>query len=211
MTDRLKYIGRFQVLCGNVPRINEDLEYQISSVVDLHNGTRYVVPTGESIEIVLDDTANCILITSDNPVKVTTDSNDNTTPVQFSVDTVTNRLTTSTDIFAYTSQPITLTSGGTLPDPLVSGTTYYAIGYSKNELLLASSINDAQSGTAIDITDTGTGTHSLNREDTYSRSINEQAQSTQVLLTSVNAKRITIANSTGNQAIIKFYAYRTAN
>lgn len=211
MTDRLKYTGRFQVLSGNVPRINEDLDYQINSVVDLHNGTRYAVPTNESVEITLSDTANCILITSDNPVKVTTDSNDNTSPVQFSVDTATNRLTAASDIFAYTTQPITLTTGGTLPDPLATATTYYAIGYSSNELLLATSAANAQAGIAIDITDTGTGVHSLHREDTYTRSIDEQAQSTQILLTSVNAKRITIRNTTGNDAVVKFYAYRSAS
>lgn len=211
MTNRLSYVGRFQILSGNVPRINEELEYRISSVIDLHNGTRYAIDTGNSVEIVLSDPANCILITSDNPVKVTTDSNDITTPIQFSVDTATNRLTTATDVFAYTTQPITLSTGGTLPDPLQVNTTYYAIGYSRNELLLAASESDAQAGTAIDITDTGMGTHSLNREDTYTRSIDEQAQSTQILLTSVNAKRITIRNTTGNQAIVKFYAYRVAS
>ncbi len=211
MSNRLKYTAIFQVLDGNVPRINEGLEYQINNVVDLHNGTRYVIPNTDSVEIVLSDSANCILITSDNPVKVTTDSNDVTTPVQFSVDTATNRLTTASDVFSYTSQPITLTSGDTLPAPLQTNTTYYAIGYSRNELLLATSVANAQSGTSIDITDTGTGTHTLNREDTYTRSIDEQAQSTQILLTSVNAKRITIRNTSGNQAVVKFYAYRTAN
>lgn len=49
-------------------------------------------------------------------------------------------------------------AGGALPAGL-SATTYYAIRSSDSACKLATSVADAVAGTAVDITDAGTGTH----------------------------------------------------
>lgn len=53
------------------------------------------------------------------------------------------------------------TSAADLPDPLVVDTIYWAIRDSENHIKVATSKANALAGTAIDITDTGTGTHKV--------------------------------------------------
>lgn len=60
-----------------------------------------------------------------------------------------------------TGTPIKFTSSGTLPAGLVAGTQYYAINASSTTIKVASSLANAQAGTQIDITDTGSGTHTI--------------------------------------------------
>ncbi|MBA7584725.1 hypothetical protein ES708_26682 [subsurface metagenome] len=48
-----------------------------------------------------------------------------------------------------------------MPDPLVVDTVYYAIKTSENHIKVATSKANAFAGTAIDITDQGTGTHTV--------------------------------------------------
>lgn len=71
-----------------------------------------------------------------------------------------NILTVSTD-FEYTGHKLILSSTGTLPAPLQINTPYYIIYVSDTEIKLSESIDDAFDGIAINITDYGTGTHSL--------------------------------------------------
>jgi hypothetical protein len=52
---------------------------------------------------------------------------------------------------------VTVSSTTTLPSPLVAGTTYYVVSASG----LTCKLSATQGGTAIDITDTGTGTHTI--------------------------------------------------
>jgi hypothetical protein len=210
MSTTFKYEARVLLLENNQTRVREDLKFQINNTVDLHNGTRYTIQNNSQTEIVLDDQANVILITSTQPVKVVTDSDDTDNLVQFSVDTASDMVNTALDVFPYTTQPFTLTTEGTLPAPLSTDTTYYAISYSTNQFLIASSASDAQSGTQIDITSIGTGVSRVQFLDSYDRGIREQAQSKQFLLTDVNAKRITIINDSGAPTSVKLYAYRTA-
>jgi hypothetical protein len=54
------------------------------------------------------------------------------------------------------------TTSGTLPAGLSTGTDYYYIRVSDSTFKLASSYANAIAGTAVDITDTGSGTHTLN-------------------------------------------------
>ncbi len=56
------------------------------------------------------------------------------------------------DILYFTVEP-----GGVLPSPLVAGTPYYVIPVSSGVIKLASSLANAQLGTAITLTTTGTG------------------------------------------------------
>lgn len=56
---------------------------------------------------------------------------------------------------------VVLTTTGTLPAGLSPATTYFVISVTGDTLKLATTYNNAQSSTAIDITDTGTGVHTI--------------------------------------------------
>ncbi len=60
-----------------------------------------------------------------------------------------------------TGDEIKLTTTGTIPGGLVSGTVYYAISASSTTLRVATSLVNAKAGTAIDITSAGTGILSI--------------------------------------------------
>jgi hypothetical protein len=60
-----------------------------------------------------------------------------------------------------TGTRVRVASDNLLPAPLTLATTYYAIAGDATHIQLAASLADAQAGTAIDLTDAGTGTHSL--------------------------------------------------
>lgn len=79
---------------------------------------------------------------------------------------------TGTDIMTYTSTAnipsniltgtrVMLTTTTTLPAPLATATDYYVIRVSDTTFKLATSYANAIAGTAIDITTTGTGTHTI--------------------------------------------------
>jgi hypothetical protein len=79
---------------------------------------------------------------------------------------------TGTDIMTYTSTAnipsniltgtrVSLTTTTTLPAPLATATDYYVIRVSDTTFKLATSYANAIAGTAIDITTTGTGTHTI--------------------------------------------------
>lgn len=59
-----------------------------------------------------------------------------------------------------TGMPVTFTSGAP-PAPLVDSTVYYIIRASATTVKLATTLANAQNGTAIDITTQGTGNHTL--------------------------------------------------
>jgi len=61
-----------------------------------------------------------------------------------------------------TATAITLTTTGTLPTGLALATTYYVIKVSETSIKLATSANNANAGTAIDITGQGAGVHTIN-------------------------------------------------
>lgn len=60
-----------------------------------------------------------------------------------------------------TGMPITLTTTGTLPTGLATGTTYYVYLESDTEIKLASSTTNLTSATYVTFSDDGTGTHSI--------------------------------------------------
>jgi len=70
-------------------------------------------------------------------------------------------LTVSTD-FEYTGHKLRFTTTGTLPAPLQIDTDYYAVYVNATTIRLAESLDDAFANNYIDITDAGTGTHTLN-------------------------------------------------
>lgn len=59
--------------------------------------------------------------------------------------------------------PLRVTTTGTLPSPLATGTNYWVIRVDANTIQLATSRANALAGTQIDITTTGSGTHTLDR------------------------------------------------
>ena len=61
-----------------------------------------------------------------------------------------------------TGTRVRLTTSGTLPAGLATATDYYVIKMSDTTFELATSFGNATAGTQIDITDTGTGTHTVN-------------------------------------------------
>lgn len=73
----------------------------------------------------------------------------------------------STDVITPTAmtlsnyQAVTLTTTGTLPAGLATSTTYYVSGATGSTFKLATTLANAIAGTTIDITTTGTGTHSV--------------------------------------------------
>jgi len=85
------------------------------------------------------------------------------------IDTGTEIITIPFDLTLYTATSVVFTTSGVAPTGLTASTTYYIIRLSNTTIQLASSRANAISGTAINITATGSGTHTITRElDTYS-------------------------------------------
>jgi len=61
----------------------------------------------------------------------------------------------------FTSQAVKFTSSGTLPAGLTANVTYFLIYVSATTFKVATTIANANAGTAINITDAGTGTHTI--------------------------------------------------
>lgn len=76
----------------------------------------------------------------------------------FTADATTDLLTFSTTARMVTGQSVTLTnSGGALPGGLATSTTYYIIIISSTTIKLATTLQNARAGAAIDLTTNGTG------------------------------------------------------
>ncbi len=78
----------------------------------------------------------------------------------FTVNTTTDQATCSSHGYS-NGEPIVVTSSTTLPAPLAESTEYYVIYVDANTFQIAETYGDAVDGVAIDLTDTGTGTHSV--------------------------------------------------
>lgn len=75
------------------------------------------------------------------------------------VDPATDQITVTSNDWLHTGQPVALTGAG-LPTGL-SATTYYVIRVSATVIKLATSVDNANQGTAVDITLDGTGNATL--------------------------------------------------
>lgn len=75
------------------------------------------------------------------------------------VDASTNEITVAANDSFITGAAVVLTTTGTLPAGLSLATTYYVIRVSSTVFKLATNLANAVAGTAIDITDQGSGTH----------------------------------------------------
>ncbi len=85
------------------------------------------------------------------------------TNLTFTAVAATDTLTTGTHGMIVTAGPFQLSTTGTLPAGTDSTTFYYAIVASSTTIKLALTPALAKAGTAVDITDAGTGTHTLVR------------------------------------------------
>ena len=89
------------------------------------------------------------------------------------IDDATDIITLDTSKLQYQSgDRVTLTTTGTLPSGLSLATNYFVIPYQRKtnpRILLASTLANALAGTAIDLTDSGSGTHTVikNAEPRY--------------------------------------------
>lgn len=75
------------------------------------------------------------------------------------VDIATEQITVTNDIATCTE--LQFSSTGAVPSPLVAGTIYYAIRVDATHIKVATTPVNAAAGTAIDLTDVGSGTHTL--------------------------------------------------
>lgn len=109
----------------------------------------FVVPNGGTNEFRLSQLNNGLIWSNGTSV--------------FTVDTSTDILTVTNSAFFQTGVPVTLTTTGTLPSPLLTSVTYFAIRLAgTTQIRLATSLQNALNGIAIDITTTGTGDHTIN-------------------------------------------------
>jgi hypothetical protein len=100
----------------------------------------------------------------------------------FTANAGTDVMTTPSGSLPITGIPVILTTTGTLPAGLTTGTIYYVINASATTFKLATNSDNAFTGTAIDITDTGTGTHTVTTVDpgTITHVIQDAKTSTKV-------------------------------
>jgi hypothetical protein len=85
------------------------------------------------------------------------------TGLTYTANATTNELTTASAHGLVTGSRLRLV-GGTLPTPTVTGTDYYAIVSSTTVLRLATTLANAQAGTAIDLSDAGSGALTLTEQ-----------------------------------------------
>jgi hypothetical protein len=79
------------------------------------------------------------------------------------INTGTNIINLVIDHGLQTGDPVVITTSGTMPTPLVSGTIYYAIRVAIQTIKLAESVSHAHNGTEIDIQSQGAGEGSPHR------------------------------------------------
>ena len=113
------------------------------------------------------------------------------------VDTTTDEITIASHEL-HTTEPVRVSSTDTLPAPLIAGTTYYAINVDANTIQLAASVADAESGTDIDLTTVGVGTHTIQAYNVdpdviqLAASVADAQSGTEINLTSVGVGTHTI-------------------
>lgn len=104
----------------------------------------------------------------------------------FTADAGTDILTPASMVYA-DFQAVTLTTTGTLPAGLNTSTTYYVFASTATTFKLASTLANAIAGTAIDITSTGSGTHT-------------------VVATQINSVKKFVQDTTVTSSNFRFYA-----
>ena len=210
MTQNLKVSGYIKVLESGQARVNEPIAYTISNLVSIHNGTRYSIASGATEEITIpDESVDFIYISSDQSIRVAYDLDTSNPSTTFSVDASTDIITNAANKYFYTGLPVILTTTTTLPAGLALSTTYYYISRGALRGQLATSESNAEAGTQIDITDTGTGVHTITSSTAmYSFQIDEFAYGTLFMVAGTNTRKIYIKNPSSAAAEVYLWAYR---
>lgn len=83
------------------------------------------------------------------------------TSVTFTASELTNALTLASGVGWQTGMQVYVSSSGTLPAPLSANTAYYWVRNSETTGNIATSYDNAAEGTIVDLSDAGTGTHTI--------------------------------------------------
>lgn len=83
-----------------------------------------------------------------------------------SLDDATEELTLTGHDF-YTAERVKMTTTGTVPTGFSTSTTYYVIKVDANTIKLATTLENAYDGTAVNFTGSGSGTHTVTLEGPY--------------------------------------------
>lgn len=148
---------------GATNRANQDTFPLYKTLWDAISDTYAPVSTGRGASAVADFAANKTLTLTRSLGRVLAGANPNfNSALTFTADSTTERLTVSSTSTLPTGTPVLVSnSGGALPSPLAANTVYYAINVSGTTLSLATSVDNAEAGTAINLTNNGSGTNSL--------------------------------------------------
>lgn len=103
---------------------------------------------------------------------------------EFTADESTDLLTVPNVEFLHTGDEVAFATTNALPSPLMTSTPYYVIQISSTTIKVASSLNNAHAGTAIDITTNGTGIQTIFSTLTTRTNGQYVGQEKEVLLTS---------------------------
>lgn len=148
----VSFISINEVHLYNTLQTVRPLQLKVSSV-------RYIKP-GMELEVYKSGTETKLY----DLVVYGVDKPNNTFTFNFNPDSFTiSSVNTTTDVITVpdttkmpTGTPIVFVSTATPPAPFVQGTTYYAINISSTTMKIATSLDNALLGVAVDITDTGT-------------------------------------------------------
>lgn len=91
-----------------------------------------------------------------------------------------------------------LTSSGTLPTGLSLATNYFIIVVDANTVKFATSLVNAQAGTAVDITGAGSGTQTFTPTASSGNILKLQASNDGLNFTDISGDTVTIATTSGN-------------
>ena len=211
MTINLKLTGRLQLLDTGVNLVNHKLSYDITSAVDMKNRERYsLAATTGTEEVTLPAQASVLLVTSDQPIRIATDSDVLGKSSTFVADAGTDILTMVSSYGWYTGKIVQVSSADTLPAGLSASTDYYVISKGVNKIQLATSLGNAEAGTNIDITNTGTGIHTvIESSSDYTSNISESMIGDTFLITGSNVRKVFISNPSAIIAEVRISAYRS--
>lgn len=187
-----------------------DLNKCISDVVPVDGGGVRTLAAGASKEIILDRSCAMLAVECSLPFRIATDENTTNKTSTFTADSASDALTLITPLNFYSGRRVRLTTTGTLPDPLAVDTDYYVVSRGASTIALATSLNNAVAAapTAIDITDTGSGTHTITeQDDSYAENVSQFLQTSFIVLLTTNIARLTLVNPNASEIEISVWAY----
>lgn len=206
MSTNLILKGTLKNVEVGVARTDESIAYSLANSTE-QTKSYHQVSAGSTLEIELDTEADFVLIKSTKTIKLLTDSDASARSVTFTAAT-SDLLTFPSNPRWWTGKAVTLTTTGTLPAGLSLNTTYYLISKGLLTAELASSLSNAEADTPVDITNTGSGTHTITEvDDSYSDDIDQAAQGTMFMIAGSNAKRLFIKNSSSETAEVRVLTY----